>query len=205
MKSRTLILGCVIGVLALSMVYDHSTAQQNTDTAPVKIGVVSIREVFRDSAKNAAYRNAVINEQSKLNQELDELTKELQAEEAALSTLKAGTPDHLEQVKAALTKRAQLDARREYTTQARVARDKLWTEALFQAVLQIVDDLAQEKRLTLVLERTEPIFPQAREELMMTLNTHKTLYSGGCIDLTKETTERLDKLEDLKPAGLSTQ
>jgi len=62
-----------------------------------------------------------------------------------------------------------------------------------------VGEIAREKGLDLVLERTEPEFPISGEELMMTFSSHKVLYGGGCIDLTKEVTSRLDASKELTP------
>jgi Skp family chaperone for outer membrane proteins len=72
-------------------------------------------------------------------------------------------------------------------------------EELYQQALQIVQTLAKEKGLTLVLERTEPEFPVSSEELMMTFSTHKVLYANGCTDLTAEVVSRLDAAGGDKP------
>jgi Skp family chaperone for outer membrane proteins len=72
-------------------------------------------------------------------------------------------------------------------------------EALYQETLKITKEVAKEKGVTLVLERTEPEFPVTPDELMMTFSTHKVLYAENCPDLTEEVTARLDANQTVKP------
>lgn len=193
MKFRTLVVCCLAAAVVWSLAYEYCPAQQKVAQPAVKIGVVSVREVFRDCKRNIKYRTEAVAEQSKLRAEMDDLAKEVERDEAELKTLKSGTTEHLAQVKQVLDKRARLESQQEYFKQQRSLRDKQWTEDLFKEVLAIIKDLAQQKGLDVVLERTEPEFPFSGEELMMVLNTHKVLYSGGCTNLTKEVLARLDQ------------
>lgn len=193
MKIRTIVLGCLTGIIILSTAYEYGMAQTKTGQLSLKVGVVSVREVFRDCKRNIKYRTDAIAEQSKLKAEMDDLSKEIQTEEADLKTLRPGSSEHLAQVKALLDKRAKLDAQQEYVKQQRGFRDKQWTEDVYKEVLTIVKELAKQKGLDMVLDRTDPEFPISGEELMMILNTHKVLYSGGCLDLTKEVVAKLDE------------
>jgi hypothetical protein len=130
---------------------------------------------------------------------LENLSRELAAEEAELKTLKPGTADHLKQLQSSIEKRGTLKSRQEYLEEELKLKGKNWLEGVYQEVLKIVAGLAREKGLDLVLERTEPDFPISSEELVMTLNTHKALYSGGCVDLTEEVLSRFDASENVKP------
>jgi len=129
--------------------------------------------------------------------ELERLTKELEADEAGLKTLKLGSPDHLKQYQQILEKRANLEAQREYYKQHRALKEKQRTEQLYKEILQITKDLAEQKGLDLVLEDDEPEFPVASaEELVMIINTHKVLYSAGCLDITGDVIARLDEARE---------
>ena len=77
--------------------------------------------------------------------------------------------------------------------------EKKWREDLYQVFMKVAQEIAKEKGLDLVLERSEPAFPISSEELMLTLYTHKVLYAGGCIDLTSEVIARIDADATLKP------
>jgi len=192
MKVSARAAGVLIGVAALLATFQYGYAASEATPATSKIGVVSIRTVFNTSKRHAQYRSQVLQAQSRAKAQLDDLSKDIEAEEAGLKALKDGTPDYLKQLQAILKKRADLDSQREYLKQQRSLEDKNWMEALYQETLKIVQAVAKEKGLTLVFERTEPEFPVSSEELMMTFSTHKVLYAEGCVDLTQEVANRLD-------------
>lgn len=199
MKGRTTIVICVVCVVALFSALEYGHAEPQATASSLKIGVLSIRNVFNGSQKHARYRAQVLADQSRARAQLEDLSKEITAEEAGLGTLKPGTEDHLKQLQTVLEKRSQLQTQQEYLKQQRTIRDKAWMEQLYQETLKIVGEVAKEKGLDLILERTEPEFPISGEELMMTFNSHKVLYSGGCVDLTADVTARLDASGDKKP------
>jgi Skp family chaperone for outer membrane proteins len=202
MKIRTIILGCLVSAAVLLVGYPPGTdshAQPKTDKSSSKTGVVSVRKVFRDSKRNSKYRADVMAEQTKVRAEMEKLSKEIEAQEAGLKTLKRGSVDYLAQYKELLAKRANLDVQQQVINQERSAKDQRWMEELYSQILQITTELAKQKGLELVLEADEPEFPvESADELMMTLSTHKVLYTAGCLDLTSEVVARLDAKEELK-------
>ena len=199
MKSKTAAAMILIGGMALSAALELGRAAPGAAGAPPKIGVVSVRNVFRGSKKHAQHSAQLMARQSQAKAKLEDLTKEIEVEEAELKTLKEGTPDHMEQLQAVFEARSKLQGQQEYIKQQQVLENKRWLEALYQETLRIVGELAKEKGLELVLERTEPEFPISSEELMAALNVHKVLYDGGCVDLTSEVIARIDASETLKP------
>jgi len=89
-----------------------------------------------------------------------------------------------------------VEAQQKFNSQQMVLKDRRWTEQLYEEILRITKRLAEEKGLDLVLERDEPEFPvPSPDELMMTLSTHKVLYSAGCVDITDELVARMDASE----------
>jgi len=192
MKVSAKAVGVLICVAALLATCQYSQAAPEATPAAGTIGVVSIRTVFNTSKRHTQYRSQVLQAQSRANAQLDDMAKDIEAEEAGLKALKDGTPDYLKQLQTVLKKRAELDGQRAYLKQQRSLEDKNWMEALYQETLKIVQAVAKEKGLALVFERTEPEFPVSSEELMMTFSTHKVLYAEGCVDLTQEVATRLD-------------
>jgi Skp family chaperone for outer membrane proteins len=203
MSGKTAMTGILLGAGALFLLLGHNRAESQTTGAgaTTRIGIVSIRNVFNGSRRHAQYRAQAMKRQSQARTQVDDLTKEIEAEEAELKTLRQGTADYMKQLQVALDKRAKLDGLQEYLKQQRALEDKKWMEDLYQEVLKIVRDMAKEKGLDLVLERTEPEFPISSDELMLTLSTHKVLYDGGCLDLTAEVVTRLDAAETGKSPG----
>lgn len=198
MKSKTTIVAFVICAIALFAAFEYGHAAPQT-VSTSKIGIVSVRAAFNSSKKHAQYRSQVLAAQSQMRAQLEALNQQISAGEAELKTLKPGTADYLQQLQSVLEKRSQLETKQEYIKQERQLQDKAWMEKLYQELLKIVKEVAQEKGLELVLEQTEPEFPISSEELMMTFSSHKVLYAGGCVDLTEEVTARLDASDNLKP------
>lgn len=193
MRIKAVVLGCLIGLGVLFVAHEFSRAEPGADGVSAKIGVVNIRRIFRDCKRNITYRAEAVAEQSKVREKLENLAKEIDVAEAGLKALKPGSEDHLAQVKAVYEKRAELNSLQDYNKQQRMLKDKRWTEGLYEEILQVTSELAEEKGLDLVFDKDEPEFPaSSRDELMLTLSTNKLLYSGGCLDISDEVIARLD-------------
>ena len=201
MKTRTVVFIGLICAVILFSGYGHSLAGSGVGKADSKIGIVSIRDVFRDCKVNETYRDNAIAEQDKKNAEMDALQKQIEAQEAMLKALKVGSGDYMKQYEELLNQQGKLEAKKQFVSQQRVLKDRHWTEMLYQEVLRITKDLAKQKGLTMVMGVDEPTFPMTNaDELMMTLQTHKVLYSDGCVNLTAEVLAEMDKNPDkLKP------
>ena len=193
MKIKIMILSCLIGAVVLSMGAELRSAGSKADIPDSRIGVVSIRKIFQDCKRNAKYRQEATAEQDKVIAELEKLSKEIEAERAGLQTLKAGSDDHLALMKEILAKQANLQALQEFHKQQIALKDQKWTEELYKDILREVREVAEQKSLDLVFEKDEVELPAlSANELMLTIRTHKLLYSGGCLDVTDEVTARLD-------------
>ena len=199
MSGRKAITTIAVCAVALFAVLAHDGVAPGAMGSPKKIGIVSVRGVFNGSRKHAQYRAQVMARQTQALAEVEKLSKQIEAEDAELKTLKKGTADYMQQLRILLEKRSQLDGQREYLKQQRVLEDKKWMEDLYQEIMSLTQEVAKEKNLDLVLEKTEPEFPISSEELMLTFSTHKVLYDGGCADLTEEVTARVDASDNLKP------
>ena len=196
MKVKAIFLGSVIVVLALVILFSGSPSKTIAGagvSSGGKIGVVNIRKIFMESKKNAAYREQANKEQEKAIEELQQLSSEIKAIEAALDAIKEGTLDYLERVTELAQKRASLPIKQNYYEQQFAKKDMDWTQQLYKEVLSVVSTVAQEKGLEMVFESDDPQFPiEQAEDLMLTIRTHKLLYKGGCLNLTDEVMTRLD-------------
>jgi Skp family chaperone for outer membrane proteins len=194
MKAKAVLLSCVMSAVVLLVGYQHSQARSESEAPKPKIGVVSIRQIFQDCKRNVKYRQEATTEQDKIVAELEKLTKEIEAEEAGLKALKAGSGDHLELMKGILEKQASLQARQEFHKQQLALKDQRWTERLYMDILREAGEVAKQRGLDIVFENDEPELPAlSGQELMMAIRTHKVLYSGGCLDITEEVMNRVDE------------
>ncbi|MHC4292769.1 MAG: OmpH/Skp family outer membrane protein [Planctomycetota bacterium] len=193
MKTKVFILALTVAIL-LTLAYQATQAQPNSTVTNSKIAIVSIQKIFQQCQTNAKYRQQATIEQEQALAEMDQLTKEVEAQRAGLNTLKPGTSDYLQSMQDILKKQGELEAKREFTKQSFALKDQQWTTKIYTDVLRIVSEVAQQKGLELVLEKNEPelLDSTPANELMLTIRTHKVLYSGGCVDITNEVIARLD-------------
>jgi len=193
MKSRTIVLSCLLSAVVLFFVYEYSRAGSKADISASKLGVVSIQRIFRDCMRNTRHEQEAAAERNKLNAELEKLSKEIEAEEAGLKTLKAGSDDHMAQVKSVLSKRANLQVQQEIYKRQIELKYQQWIEELYEDILRETREVAEQKGLVLVQVKDEIEFPALSvNDAMMAIRTHKLLYSGGCLDITDDVMARVD-------------
>ncbi len=159
----------------------------------LKIGVVSVKRIFKDCKASVRYRAEAVAERERLNAELEKLAKEIEAGQAGLKALKVGTGDHLALTREILEKQGSLQVREEFGKQQATLKDYRWTRELYEDILRETGEVARQKGLDLVFEKDEiDIAALSVSELGLTIGTHKLLYSGGCPDITDEVMARLD-------------
>ena len=160
---------------------------------PLKIGVVSIREIFLNSKRIAAYKQDVLFERQRIQGDLDNLAKEIEAGDGALKALIRGSNDYIAQLKEVIQNKTKLESDREFYSQALAMKEQRITEDIYKAILEQSGVIARQKGLALVLEKSEPEMPTSSpNQLELMMGTHKVLYSEGCVDITKEVTDGVD-------------
>ncbi len=196
MKIKAVIISCLMAASILALNYQHSWAASQQQPSSLKIGVVNVERVFQECKRNARYMEQSRAEQKKIISELEKISKEIDAEKAGLKTLKPGSPDYVELMKQMFQKQASLQAQQEFHKQHMTLKDQKWTEQLYEDILDTVEQSAKQKKLDLVLTKDQISLPaQSATELMMTIRTHKVLYSAGCINITGEIIAKLDAKE----------
>jgi len=194
MKIKMMVLGCLIGAVVLSMQY--SQAEPKADKPSLNIGIVSIERIFQNCKRTIKYRQEVAAERRSIEAKLEKLSKEIEAKEAGLETLKAGSSDYLAQMKEILQKRSSLRVDTEFHNREMALKEQRTTEKLYGDILRETKEIAKQKGLDLVFEVSEPVLPASSPtQLELAMATHKLLYSAGCLDITDEVVARLDAVE----------
>jgi Skp family chaperone for outer membrane proteins len=161
-----------------------------------KIGVVSVQKVFQKCKRSVKYREEVIAERERANAELTKLSAEIDAERAGLKTLKVGSSDYMTLMKEVLAKQANLQVQQTFYEQQMTLKEQQMVEGLYKDILRETGEVAKQKGLDLVFERSEPELPAPNaKELTATIGTHKLMYSGDLLDITEEVLVRLDSEE----------
>lgn len=194
MKVKTMVLSCLAGLVIMAMVFEYSQAQSKNNTPSSKIGVVSILKVFRDCKRSAVHRSQLNAEQRLIIDEFKRLSTEIQAKEAGLKALKPESSDYLAQRKGLIDKQVRLEAKQKFYKEQVILKQYKLSKELYQDILRITSELAEQKGLDLVLEKNEiDEISLSVNEISRTMSTHKVLYSGGCVDISDEVVARLDK------------
>jgi Skp family chaperone for outer membrane proteins len=159
----------------------------------LKIGVVSVPKIFQDCKRTVRYKEEAVAEWQRVNAELERLKAKVEAEREGLKTLKTGSSDYMALMKEVLTKQANLQVQQTFYEQQRVLKEQKMVEGLYKDILRETGEVAKQKGLDLVFERSEPALPAlSPTELERAMGTHKLLYGGGCLDITGEVMARLD-------------
>ena len=191
MNFKTMFLICSASVVFLLIGYGYSNAEPEAPT--VKIGVVSIKQIFADSKRNAKLEEQAKAEKNRVFAELEKLTKEGEASEAGLKALKPDSSDYLAAIKDILQKRADLQVQQTFYEQKMASEFQRRIEKIYKEILHIAGEVAEQKKLALVFAKDEAEFPApSLNDTMLAIRTHKVLYSGGCLDITDEVMTRLD-------------
>jgi Skp family chaperone for outer membrane proteins len=202
MKIRSIIVSCLIGAVVLGLGYEHSRAQSKAGNPSVKIGVISIRKIFQDCQRRKAHDEELRAEEQKVNIRLNELKRKIDAARAGLEALKPDSSDYLALERDLRQKEQIYQAERQYYEKVLGLNDRQWTKQFYEDILRVCGAVAKQKGLDLVFERSKPDFSTvSATELLMTIQTHKLLYSAGCVDITEEVMVRVDKEASNVKAG----
>jgi Skp family chaperone for outer membrane proteins len=214
MKIKVLILSCLTGAVILSTgLFVNQTpiaafgqsavagAASKSDNCCLKVGVLSIRQIFRESARIGRYRQQALVERQGMEAKLDRLAKEIDAEEAGLNLLSPGSSDYLSQLERIYNKRASYQAEKELYNKKVSLKEQKITEELYGYILRAAAAIAEEKGLDLVFEKSEPDLPATSPaQLELAMGTHKLLYSAGCVDISSGVLARIDSQDREKAA-----
>ena len=193
MKIKAIVLSCLIGAVVLFMGYGYSRAESKADVTGSKMGVVSVQRIFLECKMSNKFEEETAAERNKAVLDLQRLSKEIEAEEAGLKALKAGSSDYWASMKNMLQKQGSLQAQQKVYEQQMALKYQRRIEKFYKDVLRVVNEVAKQKGLDLVFENSEPKLPSSNfNELTLTISTHKLLYSNGCLDITDEVIAWLD-------------
>ncbi len=179
-----------------SSVRETQPAVKESAGPGLKVAVLSVRKVFQECKRSANYRKEAVADQDRVLAELDELSKEIDAERAELTALREDSSDYMARAKALFEKQANYQARQEFYKQQMEFKDQLWTKELYQDILRAVGEVAKDKGFDLVFREDEIDFSETNiNELGLAMRSHKLLYSDGCPDISDEVIARLDAEE----------
>lgn len=194
MKIKMIVFICLLGFGFLFLTYGYSSAQSGVPMS--RIGTVDIQAVSEQCNATKAYSEKVKTEIQKLTNEEDKLNTTIKLLQADIDSgaLKIGSQEYFDKYRDLRGKEAELKNLQDYNQQEQGLKTQLWKMDLYKKITTIANNLGKEKELYLVLAVEEPdLSPQRADDFANVVRSHKVLYSGGCLDLTKEVIEKLNQ------------
>jgi Skp family chaperone for outer membrane proteins len=202
MKTKNFIAVTVIAGLSLSIIgFEYSFAAKEKTPASVKIGIVSVREVFESCAMKNEVEKTLAAEGEKKFAELKKLGEDIEADKAALSKRKENSEDYMELLKALMLKQSQLDAQKEFFQQELSVKEMQGKEKIYRKILEVIASVAKDKGIDIVLNRDDNYLnrpdsgppAQSPQDLILTTKTHKLLYYNPSLDITADVVSAMSK------------
>ena len=195
MKTKNFIAIVVMAGLGLSVIgFERSLAAKEKAPASVKIGIVSVREVFENCTMKIEVEKTLAAEGEKKFAELKKLEESVETDKAALSKRKENSADYMEMLGALMQKQSQLDAQKEFFQQELSVKEMQEKEKIYRKILEVIASVAKDKGLDIVLSRDDNYLnqpdsgPPAQNptDLILTTKTHKLLYFNPNLDFTAD-------------------
>ncbi len=196
MKKTMIVLLTAVVAVVLLWHYRESQAQSETATEvpPARIGVVDVPKALTECKANADReaegkhkREAIDTEIKKLDEELDQMQKELE------TALKPGTPEHDALLENWFKKNLWRQNYEKVQAELMSKDSVVWMQDLYSTMLEEIRLLALKRGLTLVIEKDamqEP--PDKLSDMYRMISSRKVLYNAPEMDLTEALIERLD-------------
>ena len=198
MKVKTLVSGCLMGIVVLFLAHEFGAAQPLADQPALNIAIVHVGKALQNCQATVKFKERANAEKDAMDAEEKGLSDEIEALRGQVQALMPSSNDYFVRSKEMMQKQKELEGLQEFNRQVRALKIHQWTAKIYPEVLRITKELAAKKGLALVLAVDEPEFPSPRpEQLSAAIQTHKVLYSGGCLDVTSEVVADLDKLDFL--------
>jgi len=184
-----------VAVIAAALwCYQASEAQSSAGPTVLKVGVVKVAEVLMRCQENLDREKEGMEKQRKITEEFKKLDAEAEAIKQELqNALQPGTDQFKERRKEWFHKEAQLQALKEYEKESLTIESQMWTESLYQKLLDEIKIVSRQEGLSLVLNNDESKLKgrKLQDMLNMILN-RKILYSAPTLDITAQVLENLD-------------
>jgi len=177
--------------------------QEKRTVRPVRMGVVDVIKVLRQCRANLEREKVNEARTKQLKATLDQLQVEANAiREELENVLKPGSEEYNQRLQEWFNKMALREAQEKGQLKALEAESQVWMERMYEKLLGVVEELALEEGLDLVLNKDQSE-SKARNisELLTQISMRKVLFNVVNIDLTGQVLERIDRLYEQVKMG----
>jgi len=156
-----------------------------------------VTKILENCKKNKQWQEKAEADRSRVQAEFQQMRKDLEALQANIKQLKAGSSDYFALMGEYEEKRAVMEGRNTFYENKFTQEMQQWMEAVYSDFLKVIEMVAREKGLDMVVgkETLEMPAPTLRD-FMLSVKTQKVLYSRPELDITDEVLAALDKLSN---------
>ncbi len=191
MKTRIFAVLVVVAIVGMG-VYRQVQAEATT-AATAKVAVVDVTKVLETCKKHQAGKVKMEKEQTQTKAEFDTMKNELEALSQNIKLRKRGSEDYINLASQFEEKKAIMGAKNAFYEEKVTSQMQMWTEDLYKSLLIVVDKVAQQKGIDLVLAKEQLDLPApSLRDFMLTIKTQKVLYNNPKMDITDEVLAALD-------------
>ncbi len=185
MKSGNFVV-CVLLIAVLA-------AGAKMSVEPAKIGVVNVNQILRNSVKHREWQGQMAATEGQFQGEVEKLKSELTFLRRDMDIRTDGSPDYLKLLREYMDKDGSLAARQEYYKQEITVKIRMWTENLYQEIIDKTAEVAKSRGLDVVLGAEDIEVPSLSiRELLLDIKTNKVLYHSDQLDITQEVLAAVD-------------
>ena len=191
MKTRTLLMMAVVAAIAVIAVQQGAVQAEATGLA--KVAVVDVTRVLETSKKHQAWKEKMEKEQEGTKAEFAKMKSELESLQQNIKLRKVGSEDYINLSSQFVEKKAIMEAKNAFYEEKVTSQMQNWTEELYKTLMIVVDRVAQQKGIDLVLAKEQLDLPApSLRDFMLTIKTKKVLYNDVKLDITSEVLAALD-------------
>jgi Skp family chaperone for outer membrane proteins len=162
-------------------------------TGAAKVAVVDVTRVLEQSKKHQAWKDKMEKEQEKMKAEFTAMRSELQSLEENIKLRNRGSEDYIKLTGQFVEKKAIMEAKNAFYEEKVTSQMQTWTEDLYKSLMIVVDRVAQQKGIDIVLAKEQLDLPApSLRDFMLTIKTKKVLYNDPKMDITSEVLAALD-------------
>lgn len=188
----------LLGVLAAAgalFIFQHGFAA-GEDTIPLpRIGVVDVTKILENCKKNQQWQAKADADRAKVQAEFQQMRQDLEALQANIKQRKPGSSDYFSLMNEYEEKRAIMEGRNNFYESKFTQEMQQWMESLYNDFLKVVENVARQKGLDMVVgkETLEVPAPTLRD-FMLTVKTKTVLYNTPELEITDQVLTALDQL-----------
>lgn len=191
MKTRMLAVMTVVFAVAGMGIYRQ--VQADAAAVAAKVAIVDVTKVLESCKKHQDWKAKMEKEQTQTKAEFDTMRTELEALAQNIKLRKRGSEDYINLAGQFEEKKAIMEAKNAFYEERVTSQMQMWTEELYKTLLIVIDRVAQQKGIDLVLGKEQLDLPApSLRDFMLTIKTQKVLYNNPKLDITNEVLAALD-------------